>query len=301
MKLKMSPEQIWLNFEQLMRKYSDNPPRNAVEHFVHNNFDEAGSEFVNWDPVDWHENPKFLSNITDPNLKDWARELHSYWKQLGRKIKEDVSLQPNLYSMIYVPNPVIVPGGRFREFYYWDSYWIIDGLLLSQMEHTVKGMLENFMYMVNTLGYIPNGGRVYFQRSQPPLLIPMVKLYADKTNDLDFVRKNLATLMAEFDFWMKNRTVTVTHGDKEYLLARYNVEKGAPRPESYREDYELAHQLKTEEEKDELYVNLKSAAESGWDFSSRWYLPPSGFKGKLLEYYCPFSIMISFMGVTGAI
>ena len=50
---------------------------------------------------------------------------------------DDVLHNPELYSMMYVPHPFIVPGGRFREFYYWDSYWIIQGLLLSEMNHTV--------------------------------------------------------------------------------------------------------------------------------------------------------------------
>ncbi len=40
--------------------------------------------------------------------------------------------------MIYVPHPFIIPGGRFREIYYWDSYWIVQGLLISQMNHTVR-------------------------------------------------------------------------------------------------------------------------------------------------------------------
>lgn len=40
--------------------------------------------------------------------------------------------------MMYVPHPFIVPGGRFREFYYWDSYWIVQGLLLSEMTQTVR-------------------------------------------------------------------------------------------------------------------------------------------------------------------
>jgi len=39
--------------------------------------------------------------------------------------------------MIYVPHPFIIPGGRFREFYYWDSYWIVQGLLISHMNQTV--------------------------------------------------------------------------------------------------------------------------------------------------------------------
>lgn len=50
-------------------------------------------------------------------------------------------------------------------------------------------MLENFLKMVDTYGMVPNGGRIYYtRRSQPPYLIPMVKLYMDKTNDLEFLR-----------------------------------------------------------------------------------------------------------------
>ncbi|MPC88738.1 Trehalase [Portunus trituberculatus] len=111
------------------------------------------------------------------------------WKQLGRKISTTVKDNPEKHSQIYVPNPVIVPGGRFREFYYWDSYWTIEGLLLSGMNHTVKGMLENFLMMVKTYGMVPNGGRIYYtRRSQPPYLIPMFKLYMDHHFDQDFLR-----------------------------------------------------------------------------------------------------------------
>lgn len=108
------------------------------------------------------------------------------------------------------------------------------GLLLSEMNSTVKGMLENFLEMVDLLGYVPNGGRVYFRRSQPPFLIPMMKLYLDHTNDLDFIRRSLPLLEKEFDFWIQNRNVTVRHNGKNYPVIRYNVEYTGPRPESYR-------------------------------------------------------------------
>lgn len=44
------------------------------------------------------------------------------------------------------------------------------------MPVTVKGMIENFLSVVKRYGFVPNGGRVYYlSRSQPPLLIPMVR------------------------------------------------------------------------------------------------------------------------------
>lgn len=67
---------------------------------------------------------------------------------------------------------------NYLEFYYWDSFWVIEGLLLSEMYETSKGMIDNFMDIVNRYGFIPNGGRIYYlMRSQPPLLIKMVSFY----------------------------------------------------------------------------------------------------------------------------
>lgn len=86
----------------------------------------------------------------------------------------------------------VIPGGRFRELYYWDTYWIMSGLLLCDMTTTARGVIENFFYLIRTYNIIPNGSRKYYlQRSQPPLLIPMVDQYYQHTKDLDFVRQNI--------------------------------------------------------------------------------------------------------------
>jgi alpha,alpha-trehalase len=70
-----------------------------------------------------------------------------------------------------VPNQFIIPGGRFREFYYWDAYWIIKGLIVSGMTDSVRLMIENFLDLVERFGFVPNGGRIYYsKRSQPPFL-----------------------------------------------------------------------------------------------------------------------------------
>ena len=64
--------------------------------------------------------------------------------------------------MLYLPNPVVVPGGRFREIYYWDSYWVIRGLLVSGMTDTAAGLVGNLMAMLAAVGHVPNGARVYY-------------------------------------------------------------------------------------------------------------------------------------------
>ncbi|CAJ0933589.1 unnamed protein product, partial [Ranitomeya imitator] len=215
--------------------------------------------------------PQFLNHITDSKLRSWAADLHDLWKFLGRKISLNVKNQPDRHSQIYVPNPVIVPGGRFIEFYYWDSYWVINGLLLSEMYDTARGMIENFLYMVDSYGFIPNGGRVYYlNRSQPPFLTLMMESYMATRNDETFLRNNINILEKEYNFWMTNRSISVELNGKTYKLNRYYVPAGGPRPESYSKDYELADGL-TADAKQLLYSELKAAAESGWDFSSRWF------------------------------
>lgn len=180
-------------------------------------------------------------------------------------------------------NPVIVPGGRFLEFYYWDSYWVIRGLLQSEMYQTVKGMLENFISIIDRFGFIPNGGRLYYlERSQPPLLPGMIKSYVEATGDIAFMISALPALEREFDFFLTNRTVNVLG----HTLATYRPESTGPRPESYAEDYNLAQSLPTEEERERLYSELKAAAESGMDFSSRWFVKDGTNEGSLIDTKC---------------
>ncbi|QQP54366.1 Trehalase, partial [Caligus rogercresseyi] len=167
----------------------------------------------------------------DPILKNFGEDLNSRWKSLGRQIKESVKVNEGRHTEIYMEKPFIVPGGRFREMYYWDSYWTILGLLVSDMPETVKGMLDNFVGLVQKYGHIPNGNRIYYiNRSQPPLFIPMVELYYKATKDAEFLRQNIQVLEKEFNFWLMNRSLEVNVGDKSYSLFRYNVGVESPRP-----------------------------------------------------------------------
>ena len=86
-----------------------------------------------------------------------------------------MSLLCNRFSILRKKNPFVVPGGRFRESYYWDSYWIVLGLLACDMTSTAKGLVQNLLDDVSIYGFVPNGGRIYYlNRSQPPLLSDMV-------------------------------------------------------------------------------------------------------------------------------
>lgn len=142
-------------------------------------------------------------------------------------------------------------------------------------------MLENFISIVKRFGFIPNGGRIYYrQRSQPPLLTPMVKTYVDNTKDVEFAVSVVEILATEFDHWMRNHIVEV----KGHKMARYGDKSSGPRPESYREDIETGNAFETLEEKEAHYSELKAAAESGMDFSSRWFIKEDGTNNGTLEH-----------------
>nr|ARD05075.1 trehalase 2 [Antheraea pernyi] len=282
MKIRISPKITMERFMEMMNRTDSNPTKADIQEFVNQNFDPEGSEFEDWRPTDWKDNPAFLQRIQDPLFHQWASDLNRLWLQLGRKMKDDVKQNPEQYSIIHVDNPVIVPGGRFREFYYWDSYWIIKGLLLSEMRATARGMVSNFLDIVERIGFIPNGGRIYYvMRSQPPLLIPMVKLIMEDTEDVGFLRGHIHTLDREFDYWMTNHTVDIEHEGRKYKLFRYYDQSQGPRPESYKEDIDCAKHFDTADKKEEFYAELKAAAESGWDFSSRWFILNGTNKGNL--------------------
>lgn len=257
------------NFNNLMRSKNNNPSKEDLIRFVSDNFESTG-ELVDWVPTDLKPNPKFLRRIDDEKAKTFAQNLVNIWPKLARKVSDVVYQHPDQHSLIPIPNGFIIPGGRFKEIYYWDSYWIVEGLLISEMTETVRGILENFLSIVERYGFIPNGSRVYYlNRSQPPLLTLMVGKYMDTTNNKTWLQQHVDTVEKEINWWLRERKVSVTKDGKTYDMFMYNVKSDTPRPESYYEDV-LTCQNFAEADKKACYRNLKSGAESGWDFSSRW-------------------------------
>ncbi|KAM9988691.1 hypothetical protein ACTFIY_004730 [Dictyostelium cf. discoideum] len=279
MPMRTTIENINELFNQLLLNTSKNggPNKEELAAFLSENFYPAGYEVEPVTPVDWVPNPSFLDEITDPNLVDFARSIHGKWLELTR-IFNTSGLCDGCYSSIPVNNPFVIAGSRFREFYYWDSYWIIQGLLVSDMTTTAKGMLRNFGDMITEFGFIPNGGRIYYlNRSQPPLFTQMVNKYFEATNgsDIEFLQEILPILDQEYQWWMTHRTTELTNGEtgESVILNLYNVSNNSPRPESYYEDFTDAQSFSNVEQKDYFYSSIASGAESGWDFSSRWMSP----------------------------
>jgi alpha,alpha-trehalase len=188
-------------------------------------------------------------------------------------------------SLIPLPEPYVVPGGRFREVYYWDSYFTMLGLVESGRLDLVQDMLDNFAHLVTTVGHVPNGNRTYYLgRSQPPYLAAMVALFASTTDKAHALRY-LDALEKEHAFWMDGakklapgtawrRVVRLPNGA---ILNRYWDDIPEPRPESFREDYAVGQTVPASR-REALYRNFRAAAESGWDFSSRWMRDPKDLR-----------------------
>jgi alpha,alpha-trehalase len=185
----------------------------------------------------------------------WTIEEHCHrlWPLLTR-----TTLNEKYSSLIEVPHPFVVPGGRFREFYYWDTYFTMLGLVRSNEMELANNMLDNFAYLIQTIGHIPGGNRYYYlSQTQPPFFSLMTEL-------LGQTEKYRNELEIEYQFWMKKRAITLDDG---IVLNRYYDDLGnKPRPEAFLEDIETADKANNTN----IYFDLTAAGECGWDFSSRW-------------------------------
>ena len=208
---------------------------------------------------------------------DTSEDVVTHIKKLWAVLKRNPDKEVEGSSLLPLPNPYIVPGGRFREVYYWDSYFTMLGLKESGDIKTIRDMVANFAYLIDVYGHIPNANRTYFLgRSQPPFFSCMVELLASVQGDRIY-QKYLPAMEKEYAFWMEGadklkagdsyrRLVRMKNGD---LLNRYWDDSMVPRQESWREDYMTSE--KSGRNKIDMYKHLRAAAESGIDFGSRWF------------------------------
>ena len=222
--------------------------------------------------------PEMISATSQTKFENVADYIEHMWQVLTRT--PDTEQKD---SLIALTRPYIVPGGRFREIYYWDTYFTALGLIDAGRTDMAINMLVNFVDILNEVGCIPNGNRAYYySRSQPPILALFYNLLKDALSDQqkEYV---IWGLKKEYQFWMNEagenasqkgvaqlRTVTMPCGA---TLNRYFDTEPTPRPESYREDIETAEHIGAD--KSQFYQHVRAACESGWDFSSRWLANPN--------------------------
>ena len=214
-----------------------------------------------------------VESPSPPDKVSIVAHIDGLWDPLTRT--SDAA--PPYSSLVTVPQPYVVPGGRFREMYYWDSYFTMLGLAESGRRDLVSAMVRNFAFLIDRFGHVPNGTRTYYlSRSQPPFFFAMVGLVSPADPAAAFA-DFLPQLRREYAFWMDGertlkpgtahrRAVAMADGS---ILNRFWDDRETPRDEAYREDTDLARA--SGRPAAFLYRDIRAAAESGWDFSSRWF------------------------------
>ncbi|MEO6454912.1 MAG: alpha,alpha-trehalase TreA [Ginsengibacter sp.] len=219
----------------------------------------------------------FVLPVSSPVKIPESNSLKEHLEQMWGVLTRNADKKQNYNSLLPLPYPYIVPGGRFREIYYWDSYFTMQGLAVSNRYDLIESMIDNFKYLIDTYGHIPNGNRSYYlSRSQPPYFALMVELLEQRRGK-SIYKKYFSALEKEYSWWM-NGSDKLRPGEAykrvvklsdESILNRNWDDKNAPREESYVQDVQIAKSYK---KNDGLaFTNLRAGAESGWDFSSRWF------------------------------
>lgn len=208
---------------------------------------------------------------------DMLTHLKAHWPVLVRTSSE--SNAGDYSTILPLPHPYVVPGGRFREMFYWDSYFSMLGLMQSDQDALVLGMIDNFAHLIAHYSYIPNGNRSYFlNRSQPPFFAAMLQLYAKKHGTAAVIGY-LPALEQEYAFWMDGHTLTTPPSgvgnhlivtETGELLNRYYGSRDEPRAEAFTKENRWAESIAAHD-RPLFFKNLRAACESGWDFSSRWF------------------------------
>lgn len=194
---------------------------------------------------------------------------------------------------IQVPSPYIVPGGRFRELFYWDSYFTALGLVIHHRYDLVFALANNFKFLVDQFGYIPNGTRTYFVgRSQPPMYSLLINLICTYIKP-DYWEDHLPHIEKQYQWWMQGEDQIADNSAhlhlikiNGHLLNRYYQHVEQPRPEAYRQEEAFLHDMSIEQKK-KIYPELRAGAESGWDFSGRWFRDPHNIQTIRATDYAP--------------
>lgn len=176
-----------------------------------------------------------------PSVRALTDKCHVRVESLPRRIERLGDVDPKELrdaGLLYLPQPYVVPGGRFNEMYGWDSFFILLGLEADHREALAKGMVDNFLFEIENYGGVLNANRTYYlTRSQPPFLTSMIRgvyenpaSFAQTPEGRAEARQWLehAYALAEKDYsvWMRPEHQAGTTG-----LARYFDYGAGPVPE----------------------------------------------------------------------
>lgn len=204
-----------------------------------------------------------------------TKSLRAYIRDMWSELARSPGLGCDNSSALPIGHRHIVPGGRFREIYYWDSFFTMLGLMRDGEVALASGIVDAMTDMIEAYGHVPNGTRTYYLgRSQPPLYHMMVELLGSV--DPAVAERRIDAMKREHSWWMDGadtlkpgqagaRVARLADGS---LLNRYWDPRCTPRDESWGED--VATAARAARPASQVYQDLRAGAESGWDFSSRW-------------------------------
>jgi alpha,alpha-trehalase len=176
-----------------------------------------------------------------PSLAAMEQTCQVKIARLPRRIEKTGDVRPEEIpapGLLYLPNPYVVPGGRFNEMYGWDSYFIVLGLDADHKEALAKGIVDNFLFEVEHYGAVLNANRTYYlTRSQPPFLTSMIRaVYEDPASfprtpagrvaATDWLEHAYAVAEKDYSTWTRPEHLAGRTG-----LARYFDYGSGPVPE----------------------------------------------------------------------
>ncbi|MFX1492819.1 MAG: trehalase family glycosidase [Promethearchaeota archaeon] len=140
----------------------------------------------------------FQLKIPELEIVETFNYIYDYWPKLTM---DGSSLA------LPLPHKWIKPGGFFNMFFYWDSYFTSLGLVVQGRSDLAMGILENLLFIIEKLGFVPNyiGKKICKSRSQPPFLTSFIKeLYKYQTDEI-WLRYAIKKVEKEYyNYWLKN-------------------------------------------------------------------------------------------------
>jgi len=163
-------------------------------------------------------------------------------------------------GMAYVPQPYIVPGGRFMQMFGWDSYFNGRGALSSGRPELVRDMVENHVYALEHYGKIPNSNlSFHLSRTQPPLLPRLALELHALQPDKRLLQRVVKAAIKELETVFRTGPRATPSG-----LSRYKDDAEGPDAEDVSTFY------RERPDNPEFHRHDRAIRESGWDMCHRF-------------------------------
>jgi alpha,alpha-trehalase len=178
--------------------------------------------------------------VNESNYTESLRYIKFYWDKITYYHPKDKGKHLGLPNKFIGPSSDIFRNDQF----YWDSYFVITGLVKVKKVKLAKGMVDNLVYLWDRFGIVPMRNRYYnLGTSQIPFLTSMAFEVYEASKDKDWLLKIIKAAEEELKkYWMN-----------EKLTEKHIVYKGLSR---YCDHY---------------ITHLGAEHESGWDMTSRFH------------------------------